>query len=107
MNQLAMGQYSVTSGEKAILEAGVSGNAFVQVSEPMVETAPNHWECIVGNDNIVIRLLVTFPDSTPGSRVDLTIDGEIHGQRGNGPFSIFPILPSSAKKDPALTLFVS
>ena len=106
MNQLMKGQYSVVQGEKVILEAQISGNAFVQASAPMVETTPNRFECTVGADNIVITVLVTFPDSTPGSRVDLTVDGEINGQRGKGPFTIFPILPTSAKKDPALQFFV-
>lgn len=106
MNQLMMGQYSVVAGEKIILVAQISGNAFVQASAPMVQTTPNTFQCTVGSSNLVINVLVTFPDSTPGSRVDLTVDGEVNGQRGNGPFTIFPILPTSTVKAPALTFFV-
>jgi|SRR5581483_7455751 len=105
MKELTMFQYSVVPGEKAILEAKISGNAFVQPGAPMVQTGPHTWECLVGGMNIVFPVLVTFPDNTPGSRVDLTIDGEINGKRGNGPFSVFPILPTSANKDPDFQLF--
>lgn len=104
MKELTMFQYSVVPGEKAILEAKISGNAFVQAGAPMVQTGPHTWECTVGTQNIVFPVLVTFPNSTP-SRVDLTIDGEINGNRGDGPFSVFPILPTSAVKDPNFQLF--
>lgn len=106
MKELAMYQYSVVQGEKAILGAKISGNALVQAGAPMKPTGPNKWECTVAAANIVFVVLVTFPDSTPGSRVKLTIDGELNGKRGQGPFGVFPILPSSAVKDPEFTLFV-
>lgn len=108
MQERAMGQYDVVSGEKAILTARIRGNALVQAGAPMKEVAPNSntWECTVGNKNIAFKVEVNFPDTTAGSQVDISIDGEINGQRGDGPFTIFPILPSSAKKDPTLTLFI-
>lgn len=107
MNQLMKGQYSVKAGEKCILKAQISGNAFVQASEPMVETTPNIFEFTIGSENVVVPILVTFPDQTPESKVVLTVDGELDGKRGNGPFPLSPIQPLSAQKNPALTFFVN
>jgi hypothetical protein len=107
MNQIIVGQYSVVPGEKAILKARVTGNAFVQVSAPMAEVSPNRFECIVDGANIPINILVTFPDSTPGSRVDLTIEGEINGNPSGGPFPIDSITPASPVKSPQILLVVT
>lgn len=106
MKQRRLGQYSVVPGEKAILKAKISGNVFVK-AEPTVETPPNTFVCTVGNDNIVINILVTFPDSTPNSAVELTIEGEINGQPSGGPLLIDTILRTSSILDPAITLVVT
>lgn len=106
MEQLMLGQYSVVPGEKAILQAAIKGNAFVKVSKPMVETSTNVFECTVDQKNIAIDILVQFPDATAGSQVDLTIDGEIGGNRGNGPFDIASITPVSGIQDPTILLVV-
>lgn len=107
MNQIMLGQYSVVVNEKAILKARISGNAFVQVSAPMVEVSPNRFQCIIGTENLAINILVTFPDSTPGSRVDLTIEGEIEGHSSGGPFLIASIVPTSPVKSPQILLVAS
>lgn len=107
MNVIILGQYSVVSGEKAILKARITGNAFVQVSSPMVQVAPNRFECIVDGLNIVVNILVTFPDSTPSSSVDLTIEGEIGGHTSGGPFHIDTIVPTSPVKSPQILLVVN
>ncbi len=104
MQQIIIGQYSAVPGEKAILKARITGNAFVQVSDPMVEVSPHRFECTVGGQNIVVDILVTFPDSTPGSKVDLTIEGEIGGNPSGGPFTIDSIDPSSPVKSPQIIL---
>jgi hypothetical protein len=106
MEQLMLGQYSVAPGEKAILQAVIKGNAFVKVSKPMAETSTNIFECTVDQKNIAIDILVQFPDTTPGSQVDLTIDGELAGKRGNGPFPIASITPISGIQDPTILLVV-
>ena len=103
MQELTMYQYSVNTGEKAILKAKIIGNAVVKPGSPMKPVGPNRWECLVGTKNIVFPVLVTFLSSAPESRVDLTIDGE----DGDGPFAVSPILPTSAIKDPEFQLFTT
>ena len=107
MKEITKFQYSVVPGEKVILQTKISGNAIVKVAAPMVQTASNTWEFTMPAQNVVVPVLVTFPDQTPTSQVDLTVDGELNGHRGEGPFAVFPILPQSALKDPEFQFFVN
>lgn len=107
MIEIALGQYSVVPGETAILDVVIAGNAFVKVSAPMVEVSPNRFGCVVDGANIPIPILVVFPDTTPGSRVDITIRGEINGQPSGGPFPVDSILPTSASLNPTILLVVN
>lgn len=106
MKELTMYQYSVKPGEKAILNARIVGNAIVQAGAPMVLTGQDTWECTVAAANVTFKVLVTFPDLTPGSQVDITIDGELNGKQGDGPFRVFRIYPTSSIKDPNFVLAV-
>ena len=107
MKQISFAQFSVVPGETAILEVTIAGNAFVKVSAPMVEVATNRFQCVVANANIPVNILVVFPDSTPNSKVDITIRGEIGGQASGGPFPVDSITPTSALLSPAILLVVN
>lgn len=107
MNQISFAQFSVVPGETAILDVTIAGNAFVQVGAPMVQASANRFECVVNGANIPVNILVVFPDSTPNSKVDITIRGEISGQGSGGPFPVDSVVPTSALLSPAILLVVN
>ena len=98
--------YKAAPGEIVTLKAAITGDAFVEVGEPMEKGDDDTtWVLKIPKTEFsnpyVCKARVDFEDPPAGSKVDFTISGS-----EGGSFSGFPIDPSSIIKLPTFTIRV-
>lgn len=99
--------YRAKPGETVTLKAKITGDAFVEVGEPMqpVPEEDTSWVLAIPTKGFspayIFMARVDFEEPPPGSKVDFTISGS-----KGGSFSVDPIDPSTNNKTPGFAIRV-